>query len=182
MNRASRPPSPYQQTAKAQQRRRHKGLMRNTAASCLPSTNKAAASCFPIEERWTPTRAGQGGTRASPAQRHTADALRLPVPPDTRRRAVSCWRADVYSAGPCSVYAPRPHPDVLPTWLAATQEKPGGRGRGVEILVRGPHFAGQRRICRTRSGRMQREIIRVEPIASSTYSRPNGKWMCTITD
>ena len=30
-SRASRPPSPYPQTANAQQRRRHKGLMRNTA-------------------------------------------------------------------------------------------------------------------------------------------------------
>ena len=35
---ASRPPSPYRKTADAQQCRRHKGLMRNTAASCFPST------------------------------------------------------------------------------------------------------------------------------------------------
>jgi len=36
---------------------------------------------------------------------------------------------------------------LLPSQLLATQEKPGAEGTGVEIWVRGFHFAGQRRIC-----------------------------------
>src|SRR6516165_9605548 len=35
-----------------------------------------------------------------------------------------------------------------PSQLPATQEKPGPERTGVEILARGLHFAGQRRICR----------------------------------
>jgi hypothetical protein len=46
------------------------------------------------------------------------------------------------SCGPCSVHAPRPHPDVLPTWLAATWVKRGGprggRNSGTWASFRGP--------------------------------------------
>ena len=34
------------------------------------------------------------------------------------------------------------------SWLQATWEKPGAEGTGAEILARGFHFAGRRRICR----------------------------------
>ena len=34
------------------------------------------------------------------------------------------------------------------SWLQATWEKPEAEGTGVEIWVRGLHFAGRRRICR----------------------------------
>ena len=98
--RASRPLSPYPQPAKAQQRRRHGALMRNTAARCFPSTNKARRREVDAHS------AGQGRTRQGLAQHR--------------------WQA---------VDVPRPHLDVLPISLAATQEKPGGTGTGVEILA-----------------------------------------------
>jgi hypothetical protein len=33
-------------------------------------------------------------------------------------------------------------PAMVLTWLAATREKPGGRGRGVEILAESGEFSG----------------------------------------
>jgi hypothetical protein len=119
------PAPPQQRTGNAQQRRRHKALMRNTAAGCFPSTSRRTPTRLGIDlagcgraRLCSDTRrremdahsAGQGGTRASPAPagsrfivRQGVNALRLPA--------------------------------MVPAWLAATQEKPGGRGRGVEILV-----------------------------------------------
>jgi hypothetical protein len=71
---ASRPLSPYPQTAKAQQRRRPKGLMRNTAVSCFPSAGPwpsrawtravlqrhSAASRFIVRQRGADARCARG--------------------------------------------------------------------------------------------------------------------------
>jgi hypothetical protein len=76
------PAPPQQRTGNAQQRRRHKALMRNTAAGCFPSTSRRTPTRLGIDlagcgraRLCSDTRrremdahsAGQGGTRASPA-------------------------------------------------------------------------------------------------------------------
>jgi hypothetical protein len=84
--------------------------MRNTAASCFPSTNKARRREVDAHS------AGQGGTRASPA--------RLGATPAGSRFIV--WQG---------VDAPR-LPAKEPTWPAATQEKPGPREGGRNFSYR----------------------------------------------